>query len=125
MMKYIIVGLGGFLGAALRFWVGGYVGERMGTRFPYGTFVVNVTGSFLLGLVITVLTENTHWNPNWRYLLPIGFVGAYTTFSTFEFETLRSIQEGQWVVAMLNVVLSVTLGFLGVWLGVITARTVA
>lgn len=124
-MKYAMVGLGGFLGAIARFWVGGYIGERMGTRFPYGTFVVNVTGSFILGLAITVLTENAQWNPNWRYLIPIGFVGAYTTFSTFEFETLRSIQDGQWAVALVNVLLSVVLGFLGVWLGVVTGRTVS
>jgi fluoride exporter len=123
-MKYAMVGLGGFLGAIARFWVSGYIGERVGTRFPYGTFVVNVTGSFVLGLAITVLTENAPWNPNWRYLVPVGFVGAYTTFSTFEFETLRSVQSGQWAGALLNVMLSVALGFLGVWLGVVTGRAV-
>lgn len=125
MTKYLMVGLGGFLGAIARFWLGGYIGERMGTRFPYGTFVINISGSFVIGFIMTILTENAHWSPNWRYLVPVGFIGAYTTFSTFEYETLRSVQEGQWIVAMLNVVLSVILGFAGVWLGVASGRAIA
>ena len=125
MTKYLMVGLGGLLGSIARFWLGGYISERMGTRFPYGTFVINISGSFVIGLILTILTENAHWSPNWRYLIPVGFVGAYTTFSTFEYETLRSLQDGQWLMAALNVVLSVAIGFLGVWLGVVTARAMA
>jgi fluoride exporter len=125
MTKYFMVGIGGFLGAILRFWLGGAIDQRAGSRFPVGTFVINITGSFLLGLIATVLAENGHWSPNWRYLIPIGFIGAYTTFSTFEFETFRSLEGGQVLLAMLNVVLSICLGFLGVWLGVITGRAVA
>jgi CrcB protein len=125
MTKYLMVGLGGFLGSIARFWLGGYIGGRMGTRFPYGTFVINISGSFVIGFIMTLLTEHAHWSPNWRYLVPVGFIGAYTTFSTFEYETLRSVQEGQWIVAMLNVVLSVILGFAGVWLGVATGRAIA
>jgi fluoride exporter len=123
MMKYLIVGIGGFLGSVLRFWLGGYIGNRLGTRFPYGTFVINVVGSFLIGLTVTLLTERTHWNPNLRYLIPIGFIGGFTTFSTFEYETFRSVQDGQFLIAALNVGLSVVLGFLGVWSGVIAGRT--
>jgi fluoride exporter len=125
MTKYLMVGMGGCLGSILRFWVGGAIDQRVSSRFPFGTFVINLTGSFLLGLIATVLTENAHWNPNWRYLVPIGFIGAYTTFSTFEFETFRSMESGLILVAMLNVILSVSLGFLGVWLGVITGRALA
>ncbi len=113
------------MGAVARFWLGGLISERMGARFPYGTFVVNCTGSFVIGLIITLLADRTHWDPNWRYLVPIGFVGAYTTFSTFEFETLRAVQDGQVAVAILNVVLSVVLGFIAVWLGVAAGRAVA
>jgi len=125
LLKYMMVGIGGFMGAIARFWIEGYVTNKMGAKFPYGTFVINCTGSFIIGLIITLLAERTHWNPNWRYLVPIGFVGAYTTFSTFEFETLRAVQDGQIVVAILNVVLSVTLGFLAVWLGVVAGRAIA
>jgi CrcB protein len=121
----MMVGLGGFMGAIARFWIGGYVSEKMGAKFPYGTFVINCSGSFIIGLLITLLAERTHWNPNWRYLLPVGFVGAYTTFSTFEFETLRAFQDGQITVAILNIALSVMLGFLAVWLGVVAGRAVA
>ena len=125
MTKYFLVGLGGALGSILRFWLGGYISERLGIRFPYGTFVINCTGSFLIGFVVTLLAERTHWDPNWRYLIPIGFIGGYTTFSAFELETFRSVQDGEIVVAALNVVLSVVIGFFSVWLGVITGRTIS
>ena|SRR5256885_339504 len=122
MDKYLMVGIGGFLGAIARFWLGGYVGAKLGTRFPYGTFIINCTGSFLVGFIVTILAEKTHWNPNWRYLIPIGFIGAYTTFSTFEYETFRVIQDGEILTAFLNVFLSVIIGFIAVWLGVIAGR---
>ncbi|HUJ32321.1 MAG TPA: fluoride efflux transporter CrcB [Candidatus Acidoferrum sp.] len=125
MNKYLIVGIGGFVGAVARFWLGGYISNRMGTRFPYGTFVINCTGSFLIGLILTLLAERTHWSPNWRYLIPVGFIGAYTTFSTFEYEVFRTIQDGELLIAGLNVVLSVAVGFISVWLGVITGRIFA
>jgi len=123
MNKYLVVGLGGFLGAIARFWLGGYISNRMGTRFPYGTFAINISGSFLIGLIVTVLAERTHWSANWRYLIPIGFIGAYTTFSTFEFETFQNFRDGELFVAFLNVILSVIIGFIAVWLGVVTGRS--
>lgn len=121
----MMVGIGGFLGSITRFWLAGVIYQRMGTRFPYGTFVINVTGSFLIGFVLTVLTERTHLSPNWRYLIPIGFIGGYTTFSTFAWETLAAARDGQFLIAGLNIGLSVVLGFVGVWLGMISGRFVA
>lgn len=125
MTKYLMVGLGGAIGSILRFWVSAYVGERLGTRFPYGTFIVNCTGSFLIGLVLTLLLARSDWNPNWRYLVPIGFIGGYTTFSAFELETFRSFQDGELLMAGLNVFLSVVVGFISVWLGVIAGRSIS
>lgn len=125
MTKYLMVALGGALGSLARFGLGGYISHRMSTRFPYGTFAVNISGSFLIGLIVTVLAERTQWSANWRYLIPIGFIGAFTTFSTFEYETFRNVQDGQMLVAFLNVTLSVTAGFLAVWGGMITGRAIS
>lgn len=119
-----MVGVGGGLGSIVRFWLGSYIGGKMGTRFPYGTLVINVSGSFLVGLVLALLTAKTHWSPNWRYLIPIGFIGGYTTFSTFEFETLRTMQDGQLGFALLYVALSVCAGFVAVWGGIVAGRAI-
>lgn len=124
MTKYFMVAMGGAVGSVLRFWVGGSVAERLGTRFPYGTFAVNCTGSFLIGLVITLIAEHANVNPNWKYLIGIGFIGGYTTFSTFEYETFQSMQDGKMLIASLNVILSITIGLICVWLGVMAARAI-
>jgi CrcB protein len=124
MTKYWMVGLGGFFGSITRFWLGSYITYRLGARFPYGTFVINMTGSFLIGLVVTLLAEHTDWSPNLLYLIPIGFIGAYTTFSTFELEAFRSVRSGDLLMALLNIVLSVCIGFFAVWLGVIVGRAI-
>jgi CrcB protein len=116
LLKYIAIGVGGFTGAIARYAVGSYIGGRYGVRFPYGTFLINVSGSFLIGFILALLSRTTA-SPYWRYLIPIGFIGAYTTFSTFEYETLRAIQDGQVTVGLLNVALSVIVGFVAVWIG--------
>ena len=123
-MRYLIVGLGGFLGAVARFWIGGLVYDRTGTRFPYGTFVVNCSGCFLIGLTMAILTERTHLSPNWRYFIPIGFIGGYTTFSSFEYETLMAMRDGALMIGFLNLGLSVALGFICVWVGMMCGRDV-
>jgi CrcB protein len=122
MTKYWMVALGGAVGSVLRFWVGGNVADRLGTRFPYGTFAVNITGSFLIGLVLTLVSERVNVNPSWRYLIGVGFIGGYTTFSAFEYETFQSMQGGKMLIASLNVILSVAIGLICVWLGVAAAR---
>jgi CrcB protein len=125
LLKYFMVGIGGFAGAIARFWLGAYVADRLGTRFPYGTFLINISGSFFIGLFLTLLAEKAHWSPQWRYLIPVGFLGAYTTFSTFEYETLRSVQDGQFLIAFLNITLSVMVGFIAVLGGVWAGRALA
>ena len=121
MLKYIAVGVGGFLGAVARYALGVYIGSRYGVRFPLGTFVINVSGSFLIGLILTLLARTTA-SSYWRYLIPIGFIGAYTTFSTFEYETFRAIQDGQVMTGLLNVGLSLVIGFVAVWAGAFIGR---
>jgi len=121
LLKYVVVGIGGFLGAVARYVLGTYIGSRYGVRFPYGTFVTNMSGCFLIGLILTLLARTTA-SPYLRYLIPIGFIGAYTTFSTFEYETLRAVQDGQAVTGLLNVVLSVIVGYAAVWAGTAIGR---
>jgi len=125
MTKYLMVALGGAIGSMLRFWAGGYVSTRLGTRFPYGTFLINITASFLIGFIMTLLAERMHWGSNWGYLIVAGFLGGYSTFSTFEYETFRVFQDGEFLVAGMNIVLSVAVGFLAVWVGVVTGRIIA
>jgi fluoride exporter len=124
LLKYVAVGVGGFFGAVVRYALGSYIGGRYGVRFPLGTFVINVSGSFLIGLSLALLARTTA-SAYWRYLIPIGFIGAYTTFSTFEYETLRAIQDGQLMTGLLNVALSLVVGFIAVWAGVATGRVLA
>jgi len=124
-LKYLMIALGGCCGALARYLLANYVGNRLGTRFPYGTFVINITGSFAIGFFVTVLANRMALSRNLVYLIPIGFIGAYTTFSTFEFETLRLVQDGQVASAFLNVVGSVVVGFAMVWLGVVAGKVFA
>lgn len=120
--KYLVIGLGGFIGANARYIVGGWVQQQWGSSFPYGTFFINITGSFILGLFAT-LALRFSWSEFLRLWVAIGFVGAYTTFSTFEYETLRLVMEGrQYIAAALNVLGSVMVGFFAAYLGVVTAR---
>jgi CrcB protein len=125
VQKYLFIALGGALGSLARFWVGSTIAGRMGTRFPYGTFVINITACLIIGFSLTLLGRRTDLNPAWRFLIPIGFVGAYSTFSTFEWETFSSLQTGAFIIAALYVVLSFVLGLVGVWCGVLVARAVS
>jgi CrcB protein len=111
------VGLGGFLGANARYLLGGYISERWGAVFPYGTFVINVTGSFILGFFMAYAQERPWVAPGARLLFAVGFVGAYTTFSTFEYETMRLIQEREMLLAMLNIFGSLLTGMVAVFGG--------
>ena len=117
MGAYIAVLVGGGSGALARYVFGAAIMQRYGGTFPLGTFVINVTGSFLVGLIMTILTERFQPHPYWRLFLVVGFLGGYTTFSSFEYETLQAVRQGSRWLALLNVVGSVVLGYAAVWLG--------
>jgi CrcB protein len=119
--RYILVLIGGGLGSLVRFVVGTAIIARLGGRFPYGTVFINLTGSFLIGFAMTFLTERTYLNPNWRFLLVVGFLGGYTTFSSFQWETLNLMRDGGRWLGFLNAFGSLFVGYLAVWLGVIVA----
>jgi CrcB protein len=117
-----MIAAGGALGAIARYVLGGLVQEWAGPRFPYGTLVINVSGCLVMGIVMTLVTERAVLHPNWRFLIPVGFIGAYTTFSTFEYETFRAVEQGAWLVGVGNVLVSVVVGFISVAAGAIATR---
>jgi fluoride exporter len=123
--KYLAVAVGSALGGMLRYYLGGTVLSRLMGQFPLATFVINITGSFIIGLFLTLAAERFHLNQHLRLAVAVGFVGAYTTFSTFEYETARLVEERYFMLALLNVVLSVIVGFIAVWGGIIAARSLA
>lgn len=122
MQKYLLIALGGALGSMARFWVGSAVASRLGTKFPYGTFVINITACIIIGFFLTLLGGHVELSPAWRFLVPVGFIGAYSTFSTFEWETFANLQTGAFLIAGSYVVLSLILGLIGVWCGVLLAK---
>jgi CrcB protein len=122
LQKYLLIAVGGALGSIARYWVGSTVGGRMGTRFPYGTFVINLTACVLIGFTLTFLARRTALNPAWRFLVPIGFVGAYSTFSTYEWETLSILRGGAFLEAALYALGSLFLGLVATWAGVAIAE---
>ena len=122
MQKYLLIAFGGALGSMARYWVGTAVANRMGTKFPYGTFVINITACVIIGFSLTVLAKHADLNPAWRFLVPVGFIGAYSTFSTYEWETLSTIRTGAFLLAALYAVSSLILGLAAVWAGSVVAE---
>ena len=123
LMPYLLVGLGGFIGANARFVVARLVGALFETRFPLGTFVINVSGSFLLGVLGTLVAQKVMPNSeSMRLALGVGFLGAFTTFSTFEFETHALFDDGSWLTATTNMFASLFVGLLAVRAGIVVAK---
>lgn len=118
--RYAMVMLGGAVGSLARYLIGTAIMTRLGVRFPMGTLVINVSGSFIIGMLMTLLAERQP-HPYWRLLLVVGFLGGYTTFSSFAWETLALVKEGGRWLAMFNVAGSVLFGYLAVWLGAMLA----
>ncbi|MGH2562119.1 MAG: fluoride efflux transporter CrcB [Thermomicrobiales bacterium] len=123
-MEFLWVGVGGFAGANARYIVGTFVGGRIGTAFPYGTFLVNVAGSLAIGVILTLLTEVLITDPLWRRLVVVGFLGGFTTFSSFTYEAIALIEEGAWGQALSYVVGSNLLGLAACAAGVVAARAI-
>jgi len=124
MTQYLYIAAGGAAGAVLRYMVSNGVYQWFGRGFPYGTLVVNVSGSLLMGLVYVLLLERIDANIAWRAGLIIGLLGAFTTFSTFSIETLNLIEAGEQLKAGMNILFSVSLCIVGCWLGIILGRLI-
>jgi len=122
MSNILYIAVGGSVGAVMRYLVSTGVHAVLGRGFPYGTLTVNVIGSFLMGFLFVFMLERSSLGPEWRALILIGFLGAFTTFSTFSIETLNLIESGAMVRAMANILVSVITCILATWLGVILGR---
>ena len=110
MLGVLLVAVGGGIGSATRYLVGGWFASRFGPAFPYGTFVINVTGSFIIGFFLAFAQERVALSPYWRLFFAVGFVGGYTTFSTFEYESVRLLQDGEMLLGAVYLLGSVLTG---------------
>lgn len=122
MGQTLAIATGGALGALLRFWSSNWVYGLLGRSFPYGTLAVNIAGSLAIGFCYVWLVERSILGPEWRALVMVGFLGAFTTFSTFSVETLNLLEGGAVLKALLNMLLSVVLCVVAAWLGMVAGR---
>src|SRR6266542_3491978 len=121
MGPFLAISLGGILGANARYLVSLYIAERFGTAFPYGTFLINVTGSLVIGFFLTLATERLAIDPLWRLFFATGFLGAYMTFSTYTYEAALLLRDGEYGPALVYLFGSVLVGLLGVVAGIAVA----
>jgi len=117
MDKYVIISVGAILGAFCRYWMGVWVAAKWGTQFAYGTLVINLIGSFVLGLFLTLNLDRGLFTPNARYLVAVGWCASFTTYSTFSWETFRYLQEGNFKLAGANVVFTLLGCLAATWAG--------
>ena len=125
LLNLLVVGIGGFIGATLRYATGLFIGRFFAdAQFPYGTFVVNMLGCLLIGFLAGITDSRQLLNDTSRAFMFTGMLGAFTTFSTFSYETMGLLQNGQTSPALTNLVLQIILGLLAVWGGIQLARLI-
>ena len=124
MRAFLWVSVGAIAGANCRYWLSRWVGRALTTSFPYSTLIINVTGSFVLALFLTWTTERVFADPRWRLLVAIGFCGAYTTFSSYAFESMLYLEQGHWRLFCINVAANNLLCLGGVLAGAALARAI-
>jgi len=120
--KYILISLGAIVGANLRYLIGGWAAERFGSSLPYGTLIINLSGSLLIGIFLTYTTERVLIDPRWRLLIAVGVLGGYTTFSSYTYESVNLILNGSWGAGLFNLFGSAFLGAVAVIVGIFIGR---
>ncbi len=123
-LPILAISLGGILGANTRYFLTLYIAERFGNAFPYGTLLINVSGSLIIGFFLTLVTERLTVDPLWRLFFATGFLGAYTTFSSYTFEAAQLVREGTYGLALLYLFGSVVAGMVGVFAGILAAERI-
>jgi len=127
MLTYLWIALGGALGSVARFWMSGVIARQFGETFPWGTILVNGSGSFIIGLIAALASPEGRFDSQSRafatYFLMLGICGGYTTFSSFSLQTLNLLRDREWLYAGGNVMLSVVLCMIAVWLGWLLGST--
>lgn len=121
-MPYLVIAAGAVLGASARYALGAYVGDQLGTAFPYGTLIINVSGSLVIGFFLTYFTQRLAVDPLWRLFFATGFLGSYTTFSAYTYEAAALLRLGAYLSALVYLVGSVAGGMLGVFAGILLAE---
>jgi CrcB protein len=121
-VNYLWIALGAVVGASARYFLSTYIGRHFSTVFPYGTLLINITGSLILGFFLVYASERVLLDPRWRLLVAVGFCGSYTTFSSYAFESFALMEQGQWLLMGLNILSSNALCLAGVLAGAALAR---
>jgi len=124
VLAYLWISIGAVVGASARFFVSRFVAKAVTASFPYGTLLINVTGSFILGLFLIWSTERAVPDPRWRLLIAIGFCGSYTTFSSYAFESFSLFEQGHYMLFVSNVLANNMLCLAGVLAGAVIARSI-
>ena len=120
----LLVGLGGFIGSILRYLVAVLIAAQPSSGFPLATFAVNIIGCFLIGILFGLSDRGNIVSPEWRIFLTTGFCGGFTTFSTFSYESIKLLQDGEILYLSLNIVLSVLVGIAATYLGILLVRSI-
>jgi CrcB protein len=121
-VNYFWIAVGAVVGASARYFLSTYIGRHFSAIFPYGTLLINITGSLILGFFLVYATERVLLDPRWRLLVAVGFCGSYTTFSSYAFESFALMEQGQWLLVGVNVLLSNVLCLAAVLAGAALAR---
>ena len=121
-MNYLWIAVGAVVGASARYFLSGLIVRNFSATFPYGTLLINVTGSLALGFFLVYSTDRVLLDPRWRLLVAVGFCGSYTTFSSYAFESFALMEQGQWLLVGLNALASNALCLAAVLAGAVLAR---